>query len=274
MCVSISSGSSRDVGLWRALGVAMLGTSRMRSCCWKSILAHLSAGSGNGPRTVFILGGTFLQQYSSRFFFFKYRESVCCRTHGSFLLRVVLCRGKICRAGPLSFSSSSSTPALGLPALGSAICAAGKEPQTLGFLVASHLHHNLLQTVSSWPSIATCMQQALKPLPFFSCLEAVSGTVSTFPTYIYPQITSGCSGANYPLHGTASTTSGNRGSPAVPFLFAGAVWGENRAGPQPTGIDPFSRLSFPFLANEGVSPPSSAGQFPSDVLLRCLTKYY
>lgn len=207
-------------------------------------------------------------------FFFKYRESVCCRTHGSFLLRVVLCRGKICRAGPLSFSSSSSTPALSLPALGSAICAAGKEPQTLGFLVASHLHHNLLQTVSSWPSIATCMQQALKPLPFFSCLEAVSGTVSTFPTYIYPQITSGCSGANYPLHGTASTTSGNRGSPAVPFLFAGAVWGENRAGPQPTGIDPFSRLSFPFLANEGVSPPSSAGQFPSDVLLRCLTKYY
>lgn len=252
--------------------------------CWERAGCAPAAGRASwpiclqalatAPEQFSYLEAHFYNSTAPGFFFFKYRESVCCRTHGSFLLRVVLCRGKICRAGPLSFSSSSSTPALSLPALGSAICAAGKEPQTLGFLVASHLHHNLLQTVSSWPSIATCMQQALKPLPFFSCLEAVSGTVSTFPTYIYPQITSGCSGANYPLHGTASTTSGNRGSPAVPFLFAGAVWGENRAGPQPTGIDPFSRLSFPFLANEGVSPPSSAGQFPSDVLLRCLTKYY
>lgn len=127
---------------------------------------------------------------------FKYRGSVCWGAHGSLLLRVVLYRGKICRAGPLSFSSSSSTPGLGLPALESSICAAGKEPQTLGFLVASHLRRNILQNIPSWPSIATCMQQALKPLPFFHHLEAVSGTVSTFPTYIYPPITSGCSDAN------------------------------------------------------------------------------
>lgn len=201
---------------------------------------------------------------------FKYRESECWRAHGSFLLRVVLCRGKICRAGPISFSSSSSTPGLGLPSLASAICSAGKEPQTLGFLVASHLHRNLLQNIPSWPSIATCMQQALKPLPFFCPWKQVLG-LSLYSPCIFTHKSH--LAAVMLITPFASTTLGSHGPPAVPFPIAGAMWGA-QGWPQPTGINPFSNLSFPFLANEGVSPPSSAGQFPSDVLLRCLTKYY
>lgn len=262
MWVSISSGSSRDVGLWRALGVAMLGTSRMRSCCWKSILAHLSAGSGNGPRTVFILGGTFLQQYSSRFFFFfKYRESVCCRTHGSFLLRVVLCRGKICRAGPLSFSSSSSTPALGLPALGSAICAAGKEPQTLGFLVASHLHHNLLQTVSSWPSIATCMQQALKPLPSlawkqFLGLSLHSPRIFTHKSHLAAVV------LITPFMGLLPPLQATVGPQQCPSSSRGPYVERTGLAPNPQASTPFPGSHFPFLQMKGFPLPPQQDNFP------------
>lgn len=88
--------------------------------CWERAGCAPAAGSASwpiclqalatAPEQFSYLEAHFYNSTAPGFFFFKYRESVCCRTHGSFLLRAVLCRGKICRAGPLSFSSSSSTP--------------------------------------------------------------------------------------------------------------------------------------------------------------------
>lgn len=239
--------------------------------CWERAGCAPAAGRASwpiclqalatAPEQFSYLEAHFYNSTAPGFFFFKYRESVCCRTHGSFLLRVVLCRGKICRAGPLSFSSSSSTPALGLPALGSAICAAGKEPQTLGFLVASHLHHNLLQTVSSWPSIATCMQQALKPLPSlawkqFLGLSLHSPRIFTHKSHLAAVV------LITPFMGLLPPLQATVGPQQCPSSLRGPYVERTGLAPNPQASTPFPGSHFPFLQMKGFPLPPQQDNFP------------